>query len=280
MNLQAINDQYIKISSVAFEKGYNANVLKELVVTGKLNMGIPITKSFNLVNATTTWKCDFTFTHLMYVKSIFVKNILTNQLYNLISTPLLVTTNNLVVIADQAETTLKTTLGIPLANVGAEYVSGVNGILFVSNLPTHLVMDSIVTTILDIERTIPFTFVMNPETLVNDVIINQDCIYLTSSFFGLTTLSDGIYNITTETILTDNTSLTEQTCLFVDLTLKGILYTSIDITQCNPHDMNILMMHYALNQASNNHCDCNKMYDIYNYIVNNITPNILEDCGC
>lgn len=272
MNLETINCEYIKVSPFAYEQGWNTETLKEIIITGIYNEGTPISKNISLVTEINTWRVNLVYTSLMLISEMNIKNIFTNQIYNLIDTPLAATSGNMTTIAAAVQVILETTFGLTSITVVANYTTTTTGYFTVTGLPYNLVMDSTVLTLVGVKKTTPFTFVLNA-----DVIINQDCIYLCPSFFEQVVLQDGIYNITTDVIMTDNTDIREQVCLFVDCTLSELLYQNVNIANCDPHDMNLLMIHYALTQASGKACNCSELYKLYDYLANSTTT---EDCGC
>lgn len=275
MILEKLNCDYLKMSPFSYENGYNTGILKALQITGKVNDGTLITKNIDLTVPKNKWVLNFVGGAGITVTQIYVKNIFTNQLFPLLLEPVALTNANLQnIIVPRINTVLHTTLNAVTATVTASLI-GTVGIITIDNLPYNLVMEKATFTLLGIDQDDYFTFLLSP-----DIIINNDVILLKPSFFGLDAFVDGIYNMTSVVTTTDNILIEEQGCFFWDCEMAGKLQLYTDGTECDPHKMHLLLMHYTLTQSSNNACSCENMYDIFSYLalsLNNVTN---EDCGC
>ena len=276
MILEKLNCEYLKLSPFSYENGYNTGTLKALQITGKVNDGELITKNIDLTVARNRWVVEFTGAQGITVKQIYVKNIFTGQIFPLlVSQPVQLTNSNLQnIIVPRVNTVLHSTLNCPTATVTASLI-GATGNITIDNLPYNLVMEKVTLSLLGIEQDSYFTFLTSP-----DVVINNNTILLKPSFFGLESFIDGIYSMTTIVTTTDNVLIEEQACFFWDCEMAGKLQLYTDGTECDPHKMHLLLMHYTLTQSSNNACNCENMYDIFSYLalsLNNVTN---EDCGC
>jgi len=276
MILEKLNCDFLKVSPFSYENGYNTGILKELQITGKVNNGSLITKNIDLTVPKTTWSIDFLASANIYIKQIYVRNIFTNQLFPLIISEPIATTNIFVqnTVVPRIATVIHTTLNSPATTVTG-IVHEDLGNITITNLSHNLIMDKVVFTLLGADQEQYFTYLLNP-----DMILSNDMILLKPSFFGLDAFVDGIYNITSIVTTTDNILIEEHSCFFWDCEMAGKLQLYTDGTECDPHKMHLLLMHYTLTQSSNNACSCENMYDIFSYLADSLNSVTNEDCGC
>lgn len=85
------------------------------------------------------------------------------------------------------------------------------------------------------------------------------------------TFSNGVYSVTILANKTDDTTATEQACVFMDCDVK-----------CSVETIEQMVLHYALVNGSGCTCDCSKMYTIYQALQSKITTGTANesDCGC
>lgn len=271
MIIENIQNQYLKITSSTLEQAHNTGMLKLLQVTATKNKGEVITKNIDLTTLVNQWVANFTFISGISINQIYVKNILTNVLFPVLEAPILVGTMNMITIAGMIEELISNTF-----HIEGVTATGRTDSMTVEGLPYNIIMDSIVFSILGAEQTVYFNFASDP-----DVIISNDKIIIKPSFFTDAVLQEGIYSITIIITTTDNIAIQESTCFFVDITMSGLLQAFVEPSKCDATQMHLLLMHYSLNQGSNNNCNCDNMYEIYNYLAQVINKTlIIEDCGC
>lgn len=83
--------------------------------------------------------------------------------------------------------------------------------------------------------------------------------------------SNGVYSITIVAVKEDDTTETEQGCVFMDCSVK-----------CDVVTTEQMVLHYALAQANGCTCDCAKMYKVYEALLSKISTGTSNesDCGC
>lgn len=276
MKLENLNCQYIKISSDSFEQGYTSEKLTELQITAHYNDSANITKNISLTSISDTQSVQFVCAEDMYIKQIYIRNLITGQLYpSLENTEVLeITQHNLdTIIMPELQAKLFT-LTNTIYSVSASFSEGVI-VMASSGLSYPLVIDKVVVGLFGVDKEYYFA---NENT--SGIMIRNGDIILSSEFFGQQSLQNGVYNVTSIITTTTQEYIQEQTCLFVDCTMAGLLHQLVDPSECDQEKMHLLLLHYSLVQSSNNVCDCNKMYKIYKYLADSISNQSIEDCGC
>lgn len=136
----------------------------------------------------------------------------------------------------------------------------------------------------------PYTEVLFSASQTTNVYVLPDGIYISPEFFSLTSLMDGIYKISIKFKAADNSYIQETNCAFVDVTVKckvasvlqNILKES-KVSGLEESSTIIHILHYALTNGSNCGCNCEELCKVYTELVtllNNIDPQITNDCGC
>lgn len=91
-------------------------------------------------------------------------------------------------------------------------------------------------------------------------------------FYELTdTFSNGVYSVTILAVKADDSTATEQACVFMDCDIA-----------CKVELVEQMVLHYALVNGSGCTCDCSKMYTIYQALLSKISTGTANesDCGC
>lgn len=277
MIVENIACKTIRLSSVAFESAYNSSTLKEFQLTAYLNDSDPVTKNVDLTTLSNSWTVQFPIETGIFVKQIYARNILSGSLYPLLTGTYAATAVTASLLSTEIANEITTSLLNDLNVTATTSTSLVNGIaeIEVIDMPQYLVMETVITTFMDIESTGFFHFLGS-----EDIIFSNNAIFVLPSFFGLTTFTDGIYHFTSIVTTTSDILIEEQACFFVDCLMAGLLHKQIDLEKCDAAQMHTLLMHYSLTQGSNNTCDCDDLYKIYSYLAKILNGQKLEDCGC
>lgn len=133
--------------------------------------------------------------------------------------------------------------------------------------------------------------ILLPQTLDTDKAeFTADGIKIYPLFFGLTAFIDGIYNFSVKRFEDEQGTVTEDNCLFVDLTYKCKVATLLKcIIEENKKQSTekistvIHVLHYSLVNGSNCGCNCTEMCEIFRELTTllaNVDPQITNDCGC
>jgi len=90
-------------------------------------------------------------------------------------------------------------------------------------------------------------------------------------FYELATFANGVYSVTIVAVKEDDTTVTEQGCVFMDCDVK-----------CDVETIEQMVLHYALTNANGCTCDCAKMYTVYEALLSKISTGTSNesDCGC
>lgn len=137
----------------------------------------------------------------------------------------------------------------------------------------------------------PYTFIFFNFGAVNsNIFINADGIFLTPAFFGLTSITDGIYKVTLKFVKDNGAYIAETNCAFIDVTIKckvaALLQNILQESKINGSEKVSTIahiLHYALFNGSNCGCNCAELCKVYAELVGlleNIDPLITNDCGC
>lgn len=272
MNIQNIECRFLKVNSSSFETAYNNNNLGSVEVTATFNDDDPVTKTL-VIPVGNPWVNEIIYDDNTVITQFYLRNIFTNQKLGIIQNTYPVTTQGLIDFKDEVTTTL-TNLNISAATQSSTLVD--NLLTYsVGNMPHYIIPDSIVIEISGYPKTEYFSNVED-----EDYIASNNNIYLKPSFFGKESFDDGIVHVKTVVYTADNSIVTEETCFFVDCSIRQSLAENIDIEQCKATDVEILMLHYSLVQASNHDCDCEAMHEIFEYLSNNLETTNNNPCGC
>lgn len=113
--------------------------------------------------------------------------------------------------------------------------------------------------------------------IYEDVFIKDYNLYIKPSFFGVTTLTEGIYKI--NLILSDGSIYTtEESCIFVDITvkerlsrnLKSLLEEAYYLGNKQNFGLHVILLHYALNIGNNSKSDYLDLVSIYSELLNEL----------
>jgi len=268
------NKTLISIESSEFKDAILANELDMITLTASYNKGTPVIKNI-FIPVPTIWSCpNIPISNYCVIKQVYVKNIATQQRFPLLLQPHVVNSLYAVDIL-----LLKLEAAIDNLGLGAipftYTVVGGTFTLSIQGLPSTMCMDTLEYEISAITTTLLFTRAIGG-------ILTGDLIYISPDFFGLTEFIEGIYEI--ELTLHYKLKYLAQfsNCYFLDLTMKCRLGLP-ENTGCGLNSLQIqyLMMHYSLTQASNCQCDCNKMHTIYQFLNANLPSTFnTVNCGC
>lgn len=277
MKIQNINCDYIRVLSSAYEKNYNVDNLQSVEIKVSVNDEDIITESVIIGDLYDTWKVSFAQDANTRINQLYLKNIFTNQLYPLLpeGSSFSIGTVNLDAIGVLIDATLAI-LGI--VGVTQDYTIGASTVEYsFTGLPAHIIAASIY-----IKRTLAATESIKYFSYQDSdkYILNGNDILLLPSFFNLTTFKDGIYKFSVTVLDKQNILTKEETCYFMDCTIAGSLITNVEVDECNEADIRLLMLHYSLRIASNRHCDCEKMQNIFDFLSENIDSSNTDPCGC
>lgn len=177
------------------------------------------------------------------------------------------------------------TVSAALTSVGDD--TGATLLYTVANLPPSFLPYSI--TIIDNNTTLETTYAFllsNNGIQENVAYISPQGLYL-SNFFLQNTLDnvyEGVYTIQVVYVYRNGTTITEQSCIFIDSSMKCLIVANL----CNfnsQDQVSLLMYHYSLTEGSNCDCNnCNYLCQLYKeaYKMLNLVSgsNVNTNCPC
>ena len=154
-------------------------------------------------------------------------------------------------------------------------------ILIVGNLPANFIMHSIEYGAEQLE--------FGYSGINTGFFLQDDSLFIKPQFFGIDKLIDGVYKFEIKISKTQSFTI-ETNCAFIDIETKCKVAATLQnikkesetkgIEKCSTI---IHLLHYALINGSNCGCNCDEMCKVYKELyrlLNNIDPQIVNDCGC
>ncbi len=110
--------------------------------------------------------------------------------------------------------------------------------------------------------------------------ISGESLYISPAIIDdlLSSFTDGVYTVDITYVKNNNSTIVETSCLFLDCTIKCKVAAKIDTLKT---DTTLHIIYFALLEASNCSCQCDKMCKLYEQLLIElgITLNT-SDCGC
>ena len=169
-----------------------------------------------------------------------------------------------------ALTNLLSANSLPYSNLDVYYCGDV---LIVSGLPLNIIPTTI-------ELTNGYKGIFTSNIGLNKLIL-QDDIFLSASFFGTTTIADGIYSIKLLITKNNGNTISEENCVFVDTTTKCRVAEKIEFLLAKEFlekDMTqeLMTIYQGLVLGSNcGGCNCKELCDLYDKLQKLLNSNIL-----
>lgn len=274
MKLSNIDCRYLKVELPYLETVYAQGDLQSLELQGKFNDGDSITETINFTGLVNTWDTEMDYNASTIITQIYARNIFTDQLFELLVGTYAVNSSSITTMKQDIASRLSSLLNI----TGVTQTTTLLPTILeysITGLPENIVMDSIEYTISGVTDTVYFSFVDSDK-----YIITNNVIYLTPAFFELTEFTNSVIYLKATVTTTYGDMMWQETCFFLDCTMNEVMLDNIDLDKCSEADVHLLMLHYALTQSSNHDCNCDKMFEVFEYLDENIELEDRNPCGC
>lgn len=278
MTIGTIDGNLITLQSAEYQQALLTETLGTIAISASYNKSTPIIKSISIPQQV-SWSCtDIPLSSFVTINQIYIKNLITEQRVGLLEEPHVNHDQySLELLKEKIQTALNNmgisgfTQATTLSDDFAAFSYSMTG------LPLTVAMSTFEYEVSGVPITLYFSQIENV-----GVILATDIIYITPAFFGLETFAEGVYEIELSLHLDHGYIVQFSGCYFLDVTMKCRLGLTSDF-ECglNTAQMQYLMLHYSLTEASNCQCECDKMHTIYEFLNKSLPLNSkTQNCGC
>lgn len=262
MIIEQTSNNFLRVKSSYVEELLNGNSSTLLSLTAKVNNGNNYTKEF--------LKQDFWSVNLKNEEDS-QDSVSSIKMTNLLSLESFTIPCNLFIGEDDFDFDMRDKINnyfIDNSIISSCTITYINNLLSIRGLPNNFIPEEI--NFNDSSKNINYG-------IYEDVFIKDYDLYIKPSFFGVTTLTEGIYKI--NLILSDGSIYTtEESCIFVDITvkerlsrnLKSLLEEAYYLGNKQNFGLHVILLHYALNIGNNSKSDYLDLVSIYSELLSEL----------
>jgi len=282
--LQNIDCNYIKVDSSVFTTILeDISSYQSIKVNVRKNCCENLTYSSEIALSDLNWNIKLfkvaQETSAIEIKEFYVKNILTGVEEKIVLEYGYNTQNCTVGFEDIEDDIIYwlTARGIsefPTFNMETD--SDGNCVFSILSLPIPFVMTKMVYTQGGISYDRYFTY----SEVGTGLFISGESLYISPAIIDslLPSFTDGIYTVDITYVKNNNSTIVETSCLFLDCTIKCKVAAKIDTLKT---DTTLHIIYFALLEASNCSCQCDKMCKLYEQLLSELGIILnTTDCGC